>query len=64
MICLFVPAATQQSKKTERVRRTVMLAMSESLLDDSSTGETTSPIDMEELTLTKTVCSPREMNTG
>ena len=56
--------ATQQSKKTERVSKTAMQAIQEDLLDDSSTGETTSPIDMEELTLTKTVLSPREMKTG
>ena len=64
LICLFVPAATQQPKKPERVRKTVMQLMEESLLDDTSTGETTSPIDMEEPTHTKTVCSPRQMITG
>ena len=59
MIYLFVPVATQRSKKTERVSQTAMQAIKEELLDDSTTGETTSPTFMEELTLTMTVCSPR-----
>ena len=64
LTCLFVPVAIQQLKKTGRERSRAMLAMEESLLEGSLTGETTSLIVMAEQTHTQTVSSPRMLRTG
>merc|ERR1712051_718958 len=48
LTCLFIPLVALQARKTDRVEYPVMLVMQRKLQEGSSTGETTSPIDMEE----------------